>query len=118
MQESKAYTCKTELLLYGWLDETKSLGVKQVDEVSEAAQEEDVPLVLSHAMGIQLAVHEQRLPLIQREPLHFWIRQGTIVVGEVPLRLIAVQDFDIIVFVGRHWMLRGSAGSIDVEEDG
>lgn len=47
------------------------LGVQQIDQVAEAAEEEDAPLVAAHAMTVQFAIDDERLLLIQGQSFHF-----------------------------------------------
>lgn len=48
---------------------TPYLSVEKINEIAESAQKEDVPLILSHAMTIELTVHDQSLLFVQREVL-------------------------------------------------
>ena len=94
-------TSKSELLLYGWFYQTECLSVQQVEEIAEAAEKEDVPLVLAHAMRIKLAIHKQGLLLIQRESFQLWIIQYCMA-GFKPIKG-RICAFDILkIFVVGH----------------
>ena len=45
------------------------LSIEKIDEVAEATQEENVPLVTAHTMAVELAVHEKGLLLVEGQTL-------------------------------------------------
>lgn len=61
-------------MLWKKVHEAERLSPQQIEQVSEAAEEEDHPLVPPHALGVELAVHEQSLLLVEREAVKSRVR--------------------------------------------
>ena len=100
-------TWKSQLVLQRRRDESKGFSPHKVDQIAEATKKENPPLIPSHAMTVELTIHEKRFLLVQRESLKLMIVEDVMVGTNIASWRISclinsVGDFDVFVVSRRH----------------
>ena len=62
---------KTKFLLDSRFDQAKGLCVEEINQVAKAAQKEDIPLVLAHAMRIEFTIYKRSFLLVECKTFQF-----------------------------------------------
>lgn len=101
---ARLVVAKAQLLLHGTEHQPKGLRPEQIQHVAKAAEPPDVPLVPAHALGIQLAVDQDALHLVQRQA--FETRQIDRLRGGAAILVVDAAAI-IVVVVDKNNLSRG-----------